>query len=147
LSVHASPQRPTARDYDAIGAGVDDRGYGWVTFAGVLLLIIGSVNFIEGLAAIGNARFFVHNTNYVAGSLNTWGWVVLCIGAIQFVVGLGVFIQNQIARWVGVAALAANAVVQLMLMPAYPFWSLALFGANVVALYGLVAHGKRGAAV
>jgi len=46
--------RPTARDYDAIAA--DDRGYGWVTFAGVLLLILGSINFIEGLAAIGNAR-------------------------------------------------------------------------------------------
>ena len=144
MSVHASPQHVTARDYDAIGAS--GRGNGWLTFAGVLLLIIGSINFIEGLAAIGNAHFFTHNTHYVAGSLKTWGWVVLCLGVVQFVAGGGVFVQNQLARWFGVAALAANAIVQLLMMPAYPFWSLALFGANVVALYGLAAHGKRGAA-
>jgi hypothetical protein len=143
LSVHASPQRPTARDYDAIGAGVDDRGYGWVTFAGVLLLIIGTINFIEGLAAISNAHFFVHNTNYVAGSLKTWGWVVLCIGVIQWVAGMGVFVRNQLARWIGVVVLAANAIVQLLMMPAYPFWSLAIFAADILALYGLIAYGKR----
>ncbi|HYB30536.1 MAG TPA: hypothetical protein VEF89_28310 [Solirubrobacteraceae bacterium] len=141
MAVHASPQSPTARDYDAIGA--DDRGYGWVTFAGVLLLILGSINFIEGLAAIGNAHFFVHNTNYVAGSLKTWGWFVLCIGVLQFVVGLGVFVKNQLARWIGVIALAGNAVVQLLMMPAYPFWSLAIFALDILALYGLVAYGKR----
>ncbi|HUA45233.1 MAG TPA: hypothetical protein VMA77_08410 [Solirubrobacteraceae bacterium] len=142
MSVHASPQRPTARDYDAIGAGADDRGYGWVTFAGVLLLIIGSINFIEGLAAISNAHFFVHNTNYVAGSLNTWGWVVLCIGVLQFAVGLGVLARNPRMRWLGVLILAVNAIVQLLMMPAYPFWSLAIFAADILALYGLIAYGK-----
>jgi len=28
----------------------------------VLLLVVGTINFIEGIAAIGNAHFFVHNT-------------------------------------------------------------------------------------
>jgi hypothetical protein len=55
------------RDY----ALEDDRGYGWVAFAGVLLLMLGMLNFIEGLAAIGNAQFFTANANYIAGSLNT----------------------------------------------------------------------------
>jgi hypothetical protein len=27
----------------------EERGYGWVVFAGVLLLILGTLNFIEGL--------------------------------------------------------------------------------------------------
>jgi hypothetical protein len=54
-------------DYD------EERGGGWVAFAGVLLLILGTLNSIEGVAAIGNANFFVHNTHYVFGGLNTWG--------------------------------------------------------------------------
>jgi len=29
------------------------------------------------------------------------------------------------------------------MMPAYPFWSLAIFAADILALYGLVAYGKR----
>ena len=95
---------PATREY----AEDDDRGYGWVTFAGVLLMLIGSINFIMGIAAIGNAHFFTANAHYVAGSLNTWGWVVLCIGALQRLVGLGVFLKNQFARWTGVLVLAGT---------------------------------------
>jgi len=47
----------------------EERGYGRVAFAGVLLLL-GTLNFIEGLAAIGNAHCFVANTHSIAGSRN-----------------------------------------------------------------------------
>ena len=71
---------PSAVAYDR----EDDRGFGWVVFAGVLLLVVGVMNTIEGIAAVGNAHFFVHNTNYVFGDLNTWGWIVLCVGVLQY---------------------------------------------------------------
>jgi len=86
----------------------DDSGYGWVAFAGVMLLILGTLNFIEGVAAIGNAHFFVANTHYIAGSLNTWGWIVLWIGVIEWLVGIGVFAKNQLSRWIGVIILACK---------------------------------------
>jgi hypothetical protein len=121
----------------------DDRGYGWVVFAGVLVMLLGTINFIMGLAAIDQANFFTANARYVAGDLNTWGWVVLCIGVLQWGVGLGVFVQNQFARWTGVVVLAGNAIVQLLMMPAYPFWSLSIFALDVLAIYGLIAYGKR----
>jgi C4-dicarboxylate transporter len=120
-----------------------DRGYGWVAFAGVLMLIVGTINFIEGIAAIGNAHFFVHNTHYVVASLNTWGWVALCIGVVQVLVGLGVFAKNQFARWAGVFILSLNMITALMMMPAYPLWSLVIFTVDVLAIYGLVAYGHR----
>ena len=142
MSVQATPQGP------ATGAGYEryddsERGYGWVAFAGVLLLVVGTINFIEGIAAIGNAHFFVHNTHYVFASLNTWGWVVLCIGVVQLLVGLGVFAKNQLARWTGVFILSLNAIVQLLMMPAYPFWSLSIFAVDILAIYGLIAYGQH----
>jgi hypothetical protein len=121
----------------------DDRGYGWVMFAGVLLLVLGTINFIMGLGAIDHANFFTANAHYVAGDLNTWGWVVLCIGVLEWLVALGVFVKNQFARWTGVVVLSGNAIVQLLMMPAYPFWSLSIFALDVLAIYGLVAYGKR----
>ena len=73
MSTSSIPERPpvmsrapAAREY----AEDDERGYGWVTFAGVLLMLIGSINFIMGIAAIGNAHFFTANAHYVAGSLS-----------------------------------------------------------------------------
>ena len=143
----AVPTSQSTRESAAYEAYDDaDRGYGWVAFAGVLLLILGTINLIEGIAAIGNAHFFVHNTHYIAGSLNTWGWVVLCIGVVQLLVGLGVFVKNQFARWTGVFILSLNMIAQLMMMPAYPFWSLAIFALDVLGIYGLVAYGHRIAA-
>jgi hypothetical protein len=121
----------------------DDRGYGWVAFAGILLLMIGTLNTIEGIAAIGHAHFFVANARYIAGDLNAWGWTVLCLGVVQLIVGLGVFAKNQFARWTGVVALSLNAIAQLMMIPAYPFWSLSIFTLDILAIYGLVAYGKR----
>ena len=129
---------------DTYGDAADaERGYGWVLFAGSLLLLLGTLNLIEGLAAIGNAHFFVANTHYIAGSLNTWGWVVLCIGVVEWAVGAGVFVKNQFSRWVGVIILGLNAIVQLMMIPAYPFWSLSIFTLDILALYGLIAYGQR----
>lgn len=141
MSVKATPQStpsPGSGSY-----AIEERGVGWLTFAGVLLLVVGTVNFIEGIAAIGNAHFFVGNTHYVFGTLNTWGWVALCIGVIQWAVGLGVFVRNQLARWIGVAVLSLNSISALLMMPAYPFWSLTIFAMDMLAIYGLVAYGKH----
>jgi hypothetical protein len=54
-----------------------------------------------------------------------------------------VFLKNQLSRWVGVVALAANAIAQLLMMPAYPFWSPTIFALDVLAIYGLLAYGKK----
>ena len=39
--------------------------------------------------------------------------------------------------------LGISAITQLMMMPAYPFWALCIFAIDIVAIYGLVAHGQR----
>jgi hypothetical protein len=54
VAVDTASQSQVPAAYDGY-AGDDDRSYGWVAFAGVLLLMLGTLNFIEGLAAIGNS--------------------------------------------------------------------------------------------
>jgi hypothetical protein len=140
MSVHTTVNRET---YVAAEAAEDARGSGWLSFAGILLLIVGTLNSIEGIAAINKAHFFVANARYIAGDLNAWGWTVLIIGIAQILIGLGVMARNQFARWAGVAALSLNAIAQLMFIPAYPFWSLAIFAIDILAIYGLVAYGDK----
>jgi hypothetical protein len=123
--------------------GDEERGRGWITFAGVLLMLLGTLNLIDGAGAIGKAHFYAANAHYVFGDLETWGWVALCIGILQLFVALGVLMKNQLARWTGVVILGLNALAQLLMMPAYPFWSLAIFALDILALYGLVAYGEQ----
>lgn len=145
MNVRVPPQEDTPPGYPGYYDSYVDvgRGYGWVSFAGALLLILGTINFIEGIAAVGNANFFVNDTHYVIGSLNTWGWVAMGVGVVQWGVAIAVFLKSQFARWAGVAILSINAITQLLMMPAYPFWSLCIFALDVLAIYGLIAHGQR----
>ena len=144
MAVQATPPGEIPYDSGAVGRGYDDdRGYGWVLFAGTLLILLSILNFIEGIAAIGNSHFFVNNAHYIAGSLNTWGWIVMLVGIVEFFVGLGVFLKNQFSRWTGVAILGLNAIAQLMFIPAYPFWSLSVFTLDIIAMFALVAYGGR----
>jgi hypothetical protein len=128
--------------YDRYGFH-DDRGLGWVEFAGIMLLIVGVLNLIGGIAAIGNSQFYVHDTHYIVGSLKTWGWIATILGALQMLAGVGVFAKNQLARWTGVLFAALNAIGHLMFISSYPFFSLAIFAIDILVIYGLVAHGSR----
>lgn len=124
----------------------DDRGYGWVLFAGTMMAIVGIMNVVEGIAAIGNAHFFTANAHYVAGDLNAWGWTVLIVGIVILLAAVGVYAKNQFARWLGVLGAALNAIAQLLFIPAYPFWSLSFFTLDILIIYGLVAYGGRNTA-
>ncbi len=137
----------TSATYKPAGTGgrhVEGRGYGTVIFAGALLAVIGFFNLLDGIAAIANSHIFVGNAHYVVGDLRAWGWVMTIFGAVQLLAALGVFTGNQLARWFAVAVVALNALGQMFFIPAYPFWSLMIIAADVVALWGLCAYGSRG---
>src|SRR3954467_13904611 len=138
----------TAGDSQTLGAvgrreGEEDSGFGWVVFAGVLLMVAGTLNCIYGIAAIGDSKFFVNDTKYVFSNLNTWGWIVLLLGVGQLLVGLGVFAKNQFARWTGVFVLSLNVIAQMLFLPAAPFLAMSLLAMDILAIYGLAAYGGR----
>jgi hypothetical protein len=117
-------------------------GAGWAIYAGTVVSVLGVVNAIYGLAAITDSGFFVNGADYVTGDLNTWGWIVLVIGVVQIAAALAIWREARWGRWIGIPTLAANTMVQLLWMPAYPLAALALFAASVLALYGLIAAGS-----
>jgi hypothetical protein len=118
-------------------------GSGWMLFAGVMLAIIATLNVIEGIAAVSNSTFFVQDAKFVLASLNTWGWVLLAIGVTQGLTALGIWGGLSFARWLGVLLVTLNAMVQVLMLPAYPFWAMTMFALDLLVIYGLVVHGAR----
>ncbi len=119
------------------------RGYGFVLFASVMMLMIGCFNLIYGFAAIFNSHVFATNAHYVFGSLRSWGWITIILGAAQLLAAGGILSTNQLARWFGVVVLGLNAIDQMFFIPAYPVWSLLIITMDIIALYGLCAYGSR----
>jgi hypothetical protein len=147
MSTSAEPRgtsgRLAAQESYAIDA---DRGYGWVLFAGTMLAIAGTLNFVYGIAAIDDSRFFVRDAQYVISNLNTWGWFLVIVGAVQVVAAVGIWAQAAGARWVGIASAGVNAIIQMLAISGAPFLSLALFTMDILVIYGLGAYGRRATA-
>ena len=117
---------------------------GWVTFAGILLLISGTLDVIYGIAAIGNSRFFAQNAHYVFGNLKTWGWIVLVIGILQVLAAGSLWRGGLYGRIIGIGAASLSAIGALLSIPAYPLWSLAIFALSLWIIYGLAVYWEPG---
>src|SRR5687767_382969 len=139
MSVQTPVEGAGAARYDY----VDERGDGWVVFAGVMLMIVGIMNTIGGIAAIDSANFYTQNAQFVFSDLSTYGWAITILGAVQVLVALGIWARNGFSRWMGVLFASLNALAQLLMMPAFPLWSLALFTVDVLIIYGLIVYGGR----
>ena len=138
---YAASDGPSATRTRADYAYEEPAGYGWVVFAGTMLMIVGILNVVYGIAAIDNARFFINGAKYVISDLNTWGWVVLITGALQVLVAFGVWARNTLATWAGIAFAGLNAIGVLLMLPAYPFLSVSLFAVDMLVIYALAVHG------
>ena len=121
----------------------EESGPGWLLFAGIMIVIVGVLNVIYGIAAVGNSAFFVNDQKYILSNLNTWGWVTLILGAVQMLAAYSIWAGNQFGRWFGIGVAGLSAIGALMSLPAYPFWSLAIFAVDLLVIYGLAAYGGQ----
>jgi hypothetical protein len=121
-------------------------GGGWLVFAGIMVVLAGILNVIWGIAAIDNANFFVEDDRYIFSDLNTWGWIILIIGVIQILAAFSIWAGGQFGRWIGIIGASLSAIGALLSIPGYPFWSLAVFGIDLLIIYGLSAYGGQRAA-
>lgn len=115
------------------------RGWGSAIFAGILLLVIGTLNIIYGIAAVSDSKFFVGDTHYVFSGLHTWGWITIIIGAIELTAAFSLFGGGAYGRIVGIFAATIGAVEALLNVGGeHPWWSLGIFAVCVIVIHGLV---------
>lgn len=118
---------------------------GWIAFAGVLMVIIGTLHAFQGLIAIFKDEYFVISDSGLAVSLDftAWGWTHLVVGTIVVIAGLCVMAGQMWARIVGVLLAAWSILVNVAFLAAYPFWSLIMIALAVVVIMALTVHGSE----
>ena len=116
---------------------------GWAGFAGVMLVIIGIMDVIQGLVAIVNDEFYVIDQDWVAKfDVTTWGWIHLILGIILIASGIGIFSGNVAARTVGVIVAALAIIANFAWLPWYPVWSIIIIAICIAIIWALTAHGR-----
>ena len=119
------------------------RGAGRVAFAAILLMIVGTVNIIYGIGALDDANIFVNDTRFILDDLNTLGWVLIALGAIQLTAGFSLMAGNTYGRVIGIVAGSLGALGALFSIGgSNPWWSLAVFALSVWIVYGIIVFGE-----
>ena len=119
------------------------RGSGRVMFAGTMLLLVGVLNVIYGFGALDDANIFKGDTRYVLDNLNTLGWVLILLGALQLGAGFSLMSGNAFGRIWGIVAGSFGAIGALLSIGgAYPWWSLAVFTLCVYVVHGIMVYGE-----
>jgi hypothetical protein len=119
------------------------RGAGRTAFAGVLLIVVGTINIIYGIGALDDARIFVNDTRFIFTNLNTMGWVLIILGVLQLTGGFSLLAGNTYGRVIGVIAGTLGALGALFSIGGNnPWWSLAVFALCVYVVYGILVYGE-----
>jgi len=116
---------------------------GWIGFAGIVLLIVGSIDFFQGLIALFEDEYFVvTESGFLAVDLTAWGWIMLIWGVLLVLAGLGLLGGQGWARWFAIVVVSLNFIAQLGFLgnSQYPLWSLTVMALNVIVLYALTAR-------
>ncbi len=121
----------------------DVRGEGWLVFAGIVILLAGVLNVIWGIAAIDKASFFLEDQRFIIQDLSTWGWIILIVGIVQLFAAFSIWSGGEFGRWIGLIGASLSALGALLSIPAYPLWSMAIFGMDLLIIYGLSAYGGK----
>jgi hypothetical protein len=118
---------------------------GWIGFAGLLMIVMGAIDFFEGLIAIIRGGYFYGLTSsnqIIIFDSKTWGWLTLLWGILVLLAGLGLTGGAGWARWFSIIAVSISILHQLAFVgsAAYPLWSLAVLALSVIILYALTVH-------
>jgi len=116
---------------------------GWIGFAGIVMLVIGFIDFFQGLIALFKDDYFVvTQSGFLAIDLTGWGWVMIIWGVLLVLAGFALLNGSSWARWFTIFVVGVNFFAQLGFLgnSQYPLWALTALALNVIVLYALTVR-------
>lgn len=117
---------------------------GGMLFAGVMLILLGLLQFFEGISALSHDPVLVRTPNYLFQfSTTTWGWIHVFIGLAVAVVGCYVLTAAPWARGIAIGLAALQAFFSFFFLPYYPLWALIIVALDAFVIWALVVAPTR----
>jgi hypothetical protein len=115
--------------------------HGIAVFAGVIMIVGGAFQAVEGLAGIVHDQWLVALPNYVyAFDLTLWGWIHLLVGLALLAIGIFLLRGATWARVAGMIVAAISAILNFVWLPYSPWWALLLIGIDVLVIWALATY-------
>jgi hypothetical protein len=148
----STPQHAAHPDNDSSSPTVHGtRAAGWVVglslFAGIMMIITGVFNAMEGVVALARNEVYLATPRYIfAFDLTTWGWTQVVIGLVVLAAGFGVVTGQLWGRVVGITIALLSMLANFAFIPYYPVWSLLIIALDVFVIWALCVYNRDAAA-
>lgn len=116
---------------------------GWVTFAGIMMIVAGFFQAIAGFVALFKPSLYVS-----AGSqmwilnFTQWGWAHLILGIVLVLSAFSLFAGQTWGRIVAITLATLSAIANFAFITVYPFWSIMIIAIDIFVIYAVATHGR-----
>jgi len=115
--------------------------HGIAVFAGVVMIVGGAFQALEGLAGIVRDKWLVVLPQYIyAFDLTLWGWIHLLVGLALLVIGISLLRGQTWARVAGMIAAAISAILNFVWLPYSPWWALMVIAIDILVIWALAPY-------
>jgi hypothetical protein len=114
------------------------------SFAGVLLLVSGSMDILQGLAAVANDDLYGQGADYLYDfNSATWGWIHLVLGVLTIVAAAGILLRKGWGQVIGIIIAGLGMLTNFAALPHYPFWAIVLIGFYALVIWSLTTQMRH----
>lgn len=118
--------------------------HGLAVFAGVVMVVGGAFQALEGLAGIVNDKYLVVLPNYLyAFDLTVWGVIHLLVGLALVVIGVSLLRGQTWARVAGIVAAAVAAILNFVWLPIAPLWAIMVIAVDMLVIWALAQYLRQ----
>jgi hypothetical protein len=118
--------------------------HGIAVFAGLVMIIGGAFQALEGLAAIVNDEWLVVRPEYIfAFDLTAWGVIHLLIGLALLVIGVSLLRGQTWARVAGMVAAVISAIMNFVFLPFSPLWAILIIAIDMLVIWALASYLRQ----
>ena len=115
--------------------------HGLAVFSGVVMVVGGAFQALDGLAGIVHDKYLVVLPNYLyAFDLTVWGVIHLLVGLALVVIGVSLLRGQTWARVAGIIAAAVSAILNFVWLPIAPLWAIILIAVDMLVIWALTQY-------
>jgi len=117
---------------------------GWIGFAGIVMVVIGVIDFFQGLIAVIRGGYFARVTpdQIIVFDSTGWGVIMIIWGIALALAGRALLSGASWGRWFAIVAVCLNFIIQLLWFGSaqYPLWALCGIALSIIVLYALIVR-------
>ena len=123
---------------------VSPGAHGLAVFAGVVMIIGGAFQALEGLSGIVHDKYLVVAPSTIyAFDVTVWGVIHLLVGLALLAIGIALLRGQTWGRFAGMIVAAVSAILNFVWLPYSPLWAIMVIVVDILIIWALASYLRQ----